>query len=156
MKNLYNKNSKDIMHSAKKSSGFSSNRIEMIRTFARTSNFKRIGIANCITFSSETEILRKYLSEDFEVFCVDCKYGRLKDQDLFGGTSQRVLCNPAGQADYLNQKKTDINLSIGLCVGHDMIFNSESTAPVTTLFTKDFTNGHDPSRAISDISLQLR
>ena len=107
-------------------------------------------------FYSETETLREYLSMDFEIFCVDCKYGDLKEQDLFGGTSRRILCNPAGQADYLNQRKTDLNLSIGLCVGHDMIFNAESNAPVTTLFSKDFTNGHNPAKAVSEIRQQLK
>lgn len=155
MKSLYSKESIELMRSAESSSDFQSNRIEIIRTFAQKTGYQRIGIANCITFGNETAILREFLLKDFEVFCVDCKFGNLKEQDLFGGTSRRILCNPAGQAEYLNQKGTDLNLSIGLCVGHDMIFNMVSEAPVTTLFSKDFTNGHNPAKAISEIGRNL-
>ncbi|MCF8389786.1 MAG: DUF1847 domain-containing protein [Bacteroidales bacterium] len=35
----------------------SSNRVEEIRNFAKGANFKRIGIAHCITFHYEAELL---------------------------------------------------------------------------------------------------
>ena len=34
--------------------------------------------------------------------------------------------------------------SLGLCVGHDMLFNKHSKAPVTTLVVKDRVTGHNP------------
>jgi uncharacterized metal-binding protein len=48
-----------------------------------------------------------------------------------------VSCNPAGQAKYLEEKRTELNIMVGLCLGHDMIFNSKSKAPVTPLVVKD-------------------
>lgn len=151
MKSLYDETSLILMHAAE-ACGFSENRIEQIKSFALSAGFKRIGIANCIVFSTETRIITDYLSTDFDVFSADCKYGSLRRGDLFSGSGRGSLCNPAGQADYLNEKQTDLNLSLGLCMGHDMIFNSESNAPVTTLFTKDFTNNHNPARAVDEIS----
>ncbi|WP_168203516.1 DUF1847 domain-containing protein [Oceanispirochaeta crateris] len=132
-------------------SDMSSNRIEEIFNFARGINFKRIGIAYCITFSYEAQILKKYFEPHFDVFKVDCKYGRITQKDVLGGRSNRILCNPAGQADYLNQQKTELNISMGLCVGHDMIFSKKSDALVTNLFDKDFTNNNNPSKAIADL-----
>ncbi|MHA1741489.1 MAG: DUF1847 domain-containing protein, partial [Candidatus Thorarchaeota archaeon] len=33
---------------------------------------------------------------------------------------------------------------VGLCIGHDMLFNKYSEAPVTTLIVKDRVLGHNP------------
>ncbi len=152
MKSLYDECSIRQMLSAEQSSGFGMNRIQAIRSFARSSGFSRIGIAHCITFGREAAAVNSYLSQDFELFQVDCKYGRLKADELFQNGSSRILCNPAGQADYLNGCGCELNISMGLCVGHDMIFNKKSEAPVTSLFTKDFSNGHNPSAAVDEIS----
>ena len=153
MKNLYSDESIKLMKAAE-SCGFSENRIEQIRSFALAAGFRRIGIANCIVFSSETETIKNYLSKEFDVFSADCKYGSLRRSELFGGNAGSSLCNPAGQADFLNSRKTELNISIGLCVGHDMIFSRNSHAPVTTLFTKDFTNGNNPAKAVKDIAVK--
>jgi uncharacterized metal-binding protein len=53
--------------------------------------------------------------------------------ELYSTTS----CNPAGQAKYLEVKGTELNIMMGLCLGHDMIFNARSKAPVTPLLVKD-------------------
>lgn len=148
---LYDKDSLELMRISEKASDMCINRIQEIRDFAIQGNYKRIGIAHCITFSGEAQIIKQYLSKNFAVYVVDCKYGRLRKQELFGGTSQRIACNPAGQAHYLNEKDTDLNISIGLCVGHDMVFSKKSAAPVTTLFSKDFTNNNNMDKAVSDI-----
>ena len=37
----------------------------------------------------------------------------------------------------LNEEKTELNIALGLCVGHDSIFYKYSEAPVTTLSAKD-------------------
>ena len=32
------------------------------------------------------------------------------------------ICNPILQAEILNKEKTDLNIVMGLCVGHDSLF----------------------------------
>lgn len=155
MDKLYNNEALTIMKIADKTSSMSLNRLEQIMAFAIEGKYKKIGIAHCITFSREAQIIKKYLSQKFEVYTVDCKYGRVTKKDVFGENSSRVLCNPAGQAKYLNDKNTDLNISIGLCVGHDMIFNKKSIAPVTCLYSKDFTNNNDMDQAIAEINRRL-
>ena len=44
--------------------------------------------------------------------------------------------------------KTDLNVIIGLCVGHDSLFIKYSKALVTTLITKDRVLGHNPAAAL--------
>jgi uncharacterized metal-binding protein len=59
-----------------------------------------------------------------------------------------ALCNPVLQAQLLNAQKTDLNVVVGLCVGHDSLFMKHSEAPVTTLITKDRVLGHNPAAAL--------
>ncbi|MGQ1946738.1 DUF1847 domain-containing protein [Geofilum sp. OHC36d9] len=151
MNNLYTKEFCRIMQANYDYTSMRSNRVEEIKNFAKGMNFSRIGIAHCITFSPEAKVLKDYLSQYFEVYTVDCKYGRLTKKEVLGGTENRILCNPAGQADFLNKKDTELNISMGLCVGHDMIFSKTSNAYVTNLFDKDFTNDNNPAQAIADI-----
>ncbi|MFO7982375.1 MAG: DUF1847 domain-containing protein, partial [Desulfuromonadales bacterium] len=53
-------------------------------------------------------------------------------------------CNPIAQARLLNEARTDMNIIVGLCVGHDMLFSKYSDAPVTTMVAKDRVTGHNP------------
>ena len=58
------------------------------------------------------------------------------------------LCNPIGQAAVLAQLGTQLNIVIGLCVGHDSLFFAHSKAPVTVLVAKDRVLGHNPVAAL--------
>jgi uncharacterized metal-binding protein len=48
----------------------------------------------------------------------------------------------------LNTEKTDLNVILGLCIGHDTVFTKYSEAPVTTLAVKDRVLAHNPLGAI--------
>jgi uncharacterized metal-binding protein len=48
----------------------------------------------------------------------------------------------------LNKAETDMNIIVGLCVGHDILFTKHSKAPVTTLIAKDRVTGHNPSAVL--------
>lgn len=155
MSDLYDKRFREIMKINHETTSMGSNRVEEIKNFARGGGYKNIGIAYCITFSREAELLEKYFSKYFNVFLVHCKHGRIPTKDIIGGTSKRAICNPAGQAEYLNQNNTELNISMGLCVGHDMIFSKASEGLVTNLFDKDFTNNDSPRAALNEISRGL-
>ncbi len=44
-----------------------------------------------------------------------------------------------------------MNIAVGLCVGHDMLFNKYSEAPVTTIIVKDRVNSHNPIKALENL-----
>lgn len=155
MEQLYTPEFRKIMQVNYDYSSMSANRIEEIMNFARGMGFSRIGIAYCITFSYEAKLLRTFFEKHFEVHTVDCKHGRLSKQAVIGGNGNRTMCNPAGQADFLNKKHTELNISMGLCVGHDMIFSKMSDGLVTNLFDKDFTNNNNPEQALADIQQKI-
>ncbi len=148
MKNLYDKDSLEIMSFAEEAYVRGSNRLEEIRNYAQKAGIKRIGIAHCVSMPKEAATVVQFLSEDFEVFKVDCKCGRIAKKDLLGGDGESIMCNPSGQASYLYEKNTELNISMGLCVGHDMIFSQKSIVPVTTLVVKDRINNHNPIEGI--------
>ena len=49
------------------------------------------------------------------------------------------------QAKLLNKHKVDLNVVIGLCVGHDGLFYRYAEGLTTTLITKDRITGHNPA-----------
>ena len=58
------------------------------------------------------------------------------------------MCNPILQAKLLNKQGTELNIVVGLCVGHDSLFYKYSHALCTTLVTKDRVTGHNPAAAL--------
>ncbi|MEM0015107.1 MAG: DUF1847 domain-containing protein [Zestosphaera sp.] len=131
-------------------------RLREIVEFARKLGLRRLGVAFCIGLSSEAEQVVKYFeSKGFEVYSVCCKCGGVdktrvglsEDQKLTPGTHES-MCNPVVQADLLNAVGTELNVVVGLCVGHDTLFIMHSKAPVTYLIVKDRVTGHNPAAAI--------
>ncbi len=114
--------------------------------------YKKIGLAFCIGLREEAKVIDEILSKHFEVMSVCCKICGIdkKDFDLQQISSEdyEVMCNPAGQAQMLNEAETQLNIICGLCVGHDAIFSRVSDAPVTTLIAKDRVLAHNPAGAI--------
>ncbi len=147
---LYSKKDKEILKIAEDSLNPNIDRIDEIIEYCKEANIKTIGIANCISFNKEADQLEKILkSKDFDVSKVHCKYGKVPFKDLIPNY-KGVSCNPAGQADFLSEKKTELNILLGLCLGHDMIFNSKSKAPVTTLVVKDRKRKHYSLEALNN------
>ena len=108
--------------------------------------------AICIGLENEARIIHKILAKDFEVHSVCCKVlGFNKDDfglEKLHGEGFEAACNPIGQAMVLNKEKTQLNIILGLCIGHDILFTEHSKAPVTTLAVKDRVLAHNPLGAI--------
>jgi len=59
------------------------------------------------------------------------------------------MCNPVLQAMVVNEAKTDFNILLGLCVGHDSMYFKYADAPTTVLAVKDRVAGHNPLACIN-------
>ena len=128
-------------------------RVQEIMEFARKIGARKIGIANCIGLVNEARIFAKILrANGFEAYAVICKVeGRAKTSVGIPSECETIgpaMCNPILQARLLNQAGTDLNVVIGLCVGHDSLFYRYSEAYVTTLVTKDRVTGNNPAVAL--------
>ena len=152
IKPFYDQKSLEIMRIAEDAFERGVNRVQEIKNFARKAGIKRIGIAHCVSFPKEKEAVEEFLSEEFEVFSIDCKCGRISKQEMLGTSGNGFMCNPAGQAEYLKENNTELNISMGLCVGHDMVFNQKSSAPVSVLVVKDHANKHNPMASIKNLN----
>lgn len=131
-------------------------RVEETVLFIKRMNAKKVGIASCLGLSKEANAFCKILKENgINYTGITCKAGA-KDKTEVGIPEEKKkrpgnhesLCNPMLQAKYLNHEKTDLNIVIGLCVGHDSIFMRHSEAPITTLIVKDRVLGHNPAACL--------
>lgn len=126
-----------------------STRVQDTIKFASLIGAHRIGIATCTIMLRETRVLARLLQDaGFDVEAIGCKVdgNRRADLDLepLPAGEGAILCNPIMQALLLNRAKTDLNVLMGICVGHDALFSKYSDAPVTTLVAKDFLAANNP------------
>ncbi len=132
-------------------------RVEEIVQFAKKMDFKRLGIATCISFVDHAHTLSGvFESHGLEVASVACKAGGipkeqvgLRDEEKIRPGGHESLCNPVAQAELLNQAGCDLNVVLGLCVGHDSLFIKHSEGLVTVLVTKDRVLAHNPVGALN-------
>lgn len=127
-------------------------RLEEVIRFSRQMGYQRLGIAFCVGLSEEAKSITTILNKHFKVDSVCCKICGV-DKKEFGIPNVKperyeAACNPAGQAKYLKKAGTDLNIIVGLCVGHDILFTQCSAAPVTTLVVKDRVLAHNPLGAV--------
>jgi len=127
-------------------------RIEEALLLAKELKLQRIGFAACASMEWELGYLKKlFIKEGFQVFTVSCQIGRVSAESR--GVPEvndcvRSLCNPIAQAEILNSENTQLNFILGLCMGHDILFNQYSMAPVSTLIVKDRVTGNNPAAAL--------
>jgi uncharacterized metal-binding protein len=132
-------------------------RIRELVEFAKKIGVKKVGLAFCGGLSDEAsrvaDVLRYF---NFKVYSVRCKCGGIDKSRLEVPEEYKIsmaggfeaACNPIVQAFLLNSVKTDLNVIVGLCVGHDILFTKYSKAPITTLIVKDRYTGHNPVIAL--------
>jgi len=127
-------------------------RVEEIALFARKIGARRLGVAFCTGFKEEARIFCDLMRRWFEVSSVCCKNCSVPKSALAMPHVRQVrresMCNPLGQAELLNKAGTDLNIAMGLCVGHDALFFKHSDAPVTVLAAKDRVLAHNPMGAL--------
>ncbi len=84
------------MRAAEDSLLMGQNRVEELKLFAKNNGIKRIGIAHCVGMTREALKLKERLSDQFEVYTVDCKYQKIKAAEFFNDVEVKgTACNPA-------------------------------------------------------------
>jgi len=130
--------------------------LEIIK-FSEMMEWKKLGVAFCVGLGNEGRRIVEILEgAGFEVCSVCCKCGSI-DKSEWGISGEDKIsalrgdpdgfeagCNPIVQAEVLNSESTQLNIIVGLCIGHDIQFTMHSEAPVTTLIVKDRLTGHNP------------
>ncbi|MHB0878648.1 MAG: DUF1847 domain-containing protein, partial [Anaerolineae bacterium] len=132
-------------------------RVEETMEFARALGATRIGLAFCVGLKNEGRVFSQILEANgFEVVSAACKTGAIPKEEVgipdelkIRPGQLEVACNPIGQALLLNAAETQLNVVMGLCVGHDSLFIKFSNALVTVLVAKDRVLANNPVGALN-------
>lgn len=131
-------------------------RVEELIEFSQRMGYRRLGLAFCGGLTLEASILSEILEKHgFEVISVSCKVGGIpkerigiKDEEKIQIGKFESMCNPIAQAMILNRAKTDFNIMLGLCIGHDSLFLKFIDGLTTVFAVKDRVTGHNPIAAL--------
>jgi uncharacterized metal-binding protein len=131
-------------------------RILEICEFAEKMGYKKLGLVFCGGLAREGEVVSRILeNRGFDVVSVMCKAGGVPKEEIGIQENEKIhigdfepMCNPIFQAYVVNDAKTDFNVLLGLCVGHDSLFFKYTEAPTTVLAVKDRVTGHNPLAAV--------
>jgi uncharacterized metal-binding protein len=135
-------------------------RIQEICEFAHKMGYQKLGLAFCGGLHAEARIVSDILTaQGFTPVSVMCKCGGVPKEAIGVTDEEKIrigefesMCNPIVQATILNEERTDFNILVGLCVGHDSLFLKYSEAYTTVLVAKDRVLGHNPAAALYTVS----
>jgi uncharacterized metal-binding protein len=127
-------------------------RLQEIIEFAHRMGYHRLGLVFCEGLRREAAAVARVLSrQGFEVVSAVCKVGGVPKEEIGIAEEQKILigeeetmCNPLAQAELMNRAQTQLNVLMGLCVGHDSLFFKQAKAFTTVLAVKDRVTGHNP------------
>lgn len=130
-------------------------RIQELLEYSKTSGHKKIGLAYCYGMEKLAEHVRNlFLQRDIPCIGISCTCGAMSQKEINSQSFlERVSCNPLSQARQMMEEKVDLAVVIGLCLGHDILFQKEFKRDQTTLIVKDRVYNHNPLEGISQINL---
>jgi uncharacterized metal-binding protein len=131
-------------------------RLQELIEFSRRMGYRRLGMAFCSGLAREAAVLSGILeAHGFEVVAVICKVGGVPKEEIGIRDDEKIrigefesMCNPISQAAFLNRARTDFNIMLGLCIGHDSLFLRHVEALTTVFAVKDRVTGHNPLAAL--------
>jgi uncharacterized metal-binding protein len=127
-------------------------RVEELILFCHEMGYEKLGVAFCIGLKNEAAVLCSFLRSYFDVSSVCCKICAvskdLMELEKINEGKDEVMCNPIYQAKKLEECGTELNMTVGLCIGHDILFNKHSHAPTTAIIVKDRVLAHNPVGAL--------
>lgn len=125
-------------------------RIDELIEFSRIMNYQKVGLAYCYAMEKEAISLKeRFQKSGVKLIPISCTVTSLQQDEINRESEIRnVSCNPLAQAEQLNQEKVDLTVTLGLCLGHDILFNRTIQSDVTTLAVKDRVHNHQPLAAL--------
>lgn len=127
-------------------------RLEEIIEFAKTMNYKKLGLAYCYGMEAEAASTVKIIRDaGLSITSVSCTVGAMS-QNVVNVQSDKagVSCNPISQAEQMNIEGVDLAITMGLCLGHDILFQKHVHADIASFVVKDRVYNHNPLQALSN------
>lgn len=131
-------------------------RLEEMIEFSKLMNYKKIGLAYCYGMEKDAKLVTDLLHENgLKVEAASCTVGGVAQNDInLSSKNCSVACNPIGQARQLNNNKPNLVITMGLCIGHDILFNREIKADTTNLVVKDRVHRNKPLLEFEKIKIK--
>lgn len=125
-------------------------RLQEIIAYSKQMKYQRIGLAYCYGMESQVKQIADILrANELKVRGVSCTVGGIPQNEVNPESDFcSVSCNPIGQARQLNHEGVDLVVVIGLCLGHDILFQRDIKVDCTTLVVKDRLYNHAPLNAL--------
>ncbi len=108
-------------------------RLREVGEFARLMGFQRVGLAHCPDMAMEAQRVAVF-------------FQGLKLEPSLPPPSKAG--DPLGQADFFANEGTDLNVLVGMCVGHEVLFLRATQAPTAGLIARDTRLHHNPVAAL--------
>lgn len=123
-------------------------RLQELIDYIKLSNYDKVGLASCVSTHKYAKKLQEVLEmQGMTVFSMHCKESGL-DGVTLDPEIEGLTCDPLSQARFLNDNETDINIDVGLCLGHGLLFQKYSNAKVTTFIVKDPSTNHNANESL--------
>ncbi len=125
-------------------------RLREIIEFAHTMKYKKIGLAYCYGMERDAEAVGAIFREHgIRLTGVSCTVGGItQDSVNQSSCTQKVSCNPIGQAEQFNAEGVDLVILMGICLGHDILLQRSLRSDFTTFVVKDRVFDNDPLRIL--------
>ncbi len=126
-------------------------RVQELIEYIHDQGLNKVGLAYCYGMEKEAVLAVKRLKESGAgIEAVSCTVGALPQNEVNAKSElPGVSCNPLGQAAQLNAAGVELTVTMGLCLGHDILFNRQIESDVTTLVVKDRVHNHAPLKALT-------
>lgn len=125
-------------------------RLEEIIEFIRLMNYEKVGLAYCYGMEKEARMLKDLFKlSGISLTTVSCTVGGINQNNInTSSCTQKVSCNPIGQAIQINESNIDFVLIMGICLGHDILLQRNLNCDFTTFVVKDRVYTHSPINAL--------
>lgn len=129
-------------------------RVEELLEFISLMGYRKVGLAYCYGMErSAQDIMSIFAARRIEAVSVSCTVGGLSQSSINDASViEGVSCSPINQALQLEREGADLAVLVGLCLGHDILFQRSFPSDVTTLVVKDRVYAHSPLKGIEALA----
>jgi len=126
-------------------------RMQEIIAFIKAMNYKKVGLAYCFGMEKDAKLLKDiFKTNGINLRTVSCTVGGINQNQINSDScTEKVSCNPIGQAKELNEEIVDFTVVMGICLGHDILLQRNLKSDFTTFIVKDRVFSNAPIKSLS-------
>jgi len=130
-------------------------RIQEVVEFSKLMGYKKIGLAYCYGMESDASLVYNiFEKEGIKTAPISCTAGAMSQVSVNHESHLTgVSCNPLGQAEQMNIEGVDFAVTMGLCMGHDILFQNKIKCNFTNILVKDRPYKNDTIKGIKEYPL---